>query len=150
MSFHTIQLSEILSTPRNQRAIAWLPHGKAFMILNRDHFVSDILPNYLGKSTKYTSFTRKLSRWKFQRVQCGPEEGAWIHEVSKLQNRANKTIDSHISTRHPISNLFWACVTELYTRRSFQHDTNEVCKTKETNKKNQGLSKVCPIEETTC
>ena len=75
------QLAEILSTPRNQRSIAWLPHGKSFMILDRQLFVTDILPNYLGKSTKYTSFTRKLSRWKFQRVQDGPEEGAWIHEV---------------------------------------------------------------------
>jgi len=73
-------LAEILSTPRNQRSIAWLPHGKSFMILDRQLFVTDILPNYLGKSTKYTSFTRKLSRWKFQRVQDGPEEGAWIHE----------------------------------------------------------------------
>ena len=75
------QLAEILSTPRNQRSIAWLPHGKSFMILDRQLFVTDILPNYLGKSTKYTSFTRKLSRWKFQRIQDGPEEGAWIHEV---------------------------------------------------------------------
>jgi hypothetical protein len=54
------------------------------MILDREQFVADILPNYLGKSTKYTSFTRKLSRWKFQRVQCGPEEGAWIHDVSAV------------------------------------------------------------------
>ena len=77
------QLAEILSTPRNQRSIAWLPHGKSFMILDRQLFVTDILPNYLGKSTKYTSFTRKLSQWKFQRIQDGPEEGAWIHEVRR-------------------------------------------------------------------
>ena len=65
------------------------------MILDRDLFVSDILPNYLGKSTKYTSFTRKLSRWKFQRVQCGPEEGAWIHEVSKMQEPSNRILQSY-------------------------------------------------------
>uniref|UniRef100_A0A6U5FFV3 HSF-type DNA-binding domain-containing protein n=1 Tax=Grammatophora oceanica TaxID=210454 RepID=A0A6U5FFV3_9STRA len=72
-------LRAILSDP-NLEAIQWLDHGKAFIIRDRSEFIERILPQYLGKATKYTSFTRKLSRWKFQRTQCGPEEGAWYNE----------------------------------------------------------------------
>ena len=75
------QLKEILSDPENQDAIAWLPHGKAFLVMDRTLFVQNVLPKYLGKATKYTSFTRKLTRWNFVRVASGPDEGAWFNKV---------------------------------------------------------------------
>lgn len=73
-------LKEILSDADNQDAISWLPHGKAFLVLDRKLFVQKVLPRYLGKATKYTSFTRKLSRWNFVRVGSGPDEGAWFNK----------------------------------------------------------------------
>lgn len=73
-------LKEILSDPENQDAIAWLPHGKAFLVMDRTLFVQNVLPRYLGKATKYTSFTRKLTRWNFVRVASGPDEGAWFNK----------------------------------------------------------------------
>jgi hypothetical protein len=76
-----MQLKEILSDADNQDAISWLPHGKAFLVLDRKLFVQKVLPRYLGKATKYTSFTRKLSRWNFVRVGSGPDEGAWFNKV---------------------------------------------------------------------
>ena len=79
------QLKDILVEEDNTDSIAWLPHGKSFMVLNRKKFVDQVLPRYLCKATKYTSFTRKLSRWNFIRVANGPDEGAWYNKVRTLQ-----------------------------------------------------------------
>jgi HSF-type DNA-binding len=76
-----IKLKEILSDPENKDAISWLPSGKSFLVLDRKIFVQKVLPKYLGKATKYTSFTRKLSRWNFVRISNGPDEGAWMNKV---------------------------------------------------------------------
>mmetsp|Transcript_30852 Transcript_30852/g.46815 ORF Transcript_30852/g.46815 Transcript_30852/m.46815 type:complete len:250 (+) Transcript_30852:169-918(+) len=73
------KLMEILSDASNNKAIAWLPHGKAFVILNREKLSNEVLPKYFRK-TKYTSFTRKLNRWNFARVNRGSELGAYYHE----------------------------------------------------------------------
>uniref|UniRef100_A0A7S1D3P4 HSF-type DNA-binding domain-containing protein n=1 Tax=Cyclophora tenuis TaxID=216820 RepID=A0A7S1D3P4_CYCTE len=70
---------EILCDRTNHDAIAWLPHGRAFIIVNRQKFANTVLPKYFRK-TKYTSFTRKLNRWNFTRVTRGPELGAYYHE----------------------------------------------------------------------
>lgn len=74
---------EILHTMVNdpsQEAIKWKDHGLSFIIQDRDDFVERILPQYLGQATKYTSFTRKLQRWKFIRIPGGPDEGSWFNE----------------------------------------------------------------------
>ena len=41
--------------------IYWLPHGKAFVIINRDVFAINVLPMFF-KATKYKSFQRKMNR----------------------------------------------------------------------------------------
>uniref|UniRef100_A0A7S1VXF6 HSF-type DNA-binding domain-containing protein n=1 Tax=Grammatophora oceanica TaxID=210454 RepID=A0A7S1VXF6_9STRA len=81
------RLMEILSEPSNYQAISWLPHGKAFIIVNRQKFANDVLPKYFRK-TKYTSFTRKLNRWNFTRVTRGPELGAYYHEFFQRGDEA--------------------------------------------------------------
>jgi hypothetical protein len=81
------RLMEILSEPFNIDAITWLPHGKAFIIINRQKFSDQILPKYFRK-TKFTSFTRKLNRWNFTRVTRGPELGAYYHEFFQRGNEA--------------------------------------------------------------
>lgn len=81
------RLMEILSEPSNADAITWLPHGEAFIIINRQKFSNQILPKYFRK-TKYTSFTRKLNRWNFTRVTRGPELGAYYHEFFQRGNEA--------------------------------------------------------------
>lgn len=59
--------------------IAWTPSGKAFEIRKPKQFVAEILPKYF-KSAKYSSFTRKLHRWNFQRHYRGDEAGAFYHK----------------------------------------------------------------------
>lgn len=81
------RLMEILSDPSNHDAISWLPHGRAFIIVNRQKFANMVLPKYFRK-TKYTSFTRKLNRWNFTRVTRGPELGAYYHEFFQCGKEA--------------------------------------------------------------
>lgn len=72
------RLMEMLSNEENSDIITWLPHGKAFLIIKRNKFYNEVLPKYF-KETKCTSFTRKLTRWGFNRVSRGPETGAYYH-----------------------------------------------------------------------
>jgi hypothetical protein len=76
------KLLEILETPEHSNILKWLPGGKAFVIIDKKRFASDILPTYL-KPSQFTSFTRKLCRWKFVRVPRGPFMGAYYHKLFK-------------------------------------------------------------------
>jgi HSF-type DNA-binding len=58
-----LQLMDILADERSKDSISWLPHGKAFILIDKKKLASTILPEYFGKSSKFTSFTRKLNRW---------------------------------------------------------------------------------------
>jgi HSF-type DNA-binding len=69
---------KVLSTTKHADVIAWTASGTAFEIRKPKQFVVDILPKYF-KSAKYSSFTRKLHRWNFQRHYRGEEAGAFYH-----------------------------------------------------------------------
>jgi len=79
------KLMEILGDKANENIITWLPHGKAFIVYQKEKFANDILPRYF-KETKYTSFTRKLNRWGFERINKGPEVGAYYHKFFQRSN----------------------------------------------------------------
>eukprot|EP00957_Ditylum_brightwellii_P123317 9402921-Ditylum_brightwellii.AAC.1 len=83
---------KILSTDGVEDMIAWLPHGHAFTIVNPTAFTSTLLPMYF-KKTKFTSFTRKLSRWGFVRYTKGLKSGAYHH---KWFQRDNKSLCLHM------------------------------------------------------
>ena len=74
------RLMEVLADEENHHAINWLPHGKSFMIVNREKFCDQVLPKICSRKSKYSSFTRKLSRWSFARVTRGPEIGSYFHK----------------------------------------------------------------------
>jgi hypothetical protein len=59
--------------------ISWLPDGKRFVIHDRHRFMAEILPTHF-ENCKYTSFTRRLKRWKFDRVSSGPDIGAYYNK----------------------------------------------------------------------
>ena len=46
--------------------VTWLPHGRAFIVLDKDKFLTDIIPVYFSQ-TKMRSFTRQLNLWGFKR-----------------------------------------------------------------------------------
>eukprot|EP00934_Nitzschia_sp_Nitz4_P004350 Nitzschia sp. Nitz4//scaffold18_size181773//161999//163555//NITZ4_001941-RA/size181773-processed-gene-0.29-mRNA-1//1//CDS//3329540089//4340//frame0 len=82
------QLMEVLCKPELSHIISWLPHGHGWIILDKQRFADDILPEYFGKKTKWTSFTRKLNRWSFTRVTRGSEVGAYYHPLFQRDNKA--------------------------------------------------------------
>ena len=76
ISFAVNDVSKIISDPKNYHIISWLPHGKGFSIHDKQRFATEILP-YHFEGAKFTSFTRRLKRWNFERVSRGPEMGAY-------------------------------------------------------------------------
>ena len=70
---------EILEDEEYSDVISWLPHGRGFVIFKKKAFEEKILPKHFNKQSKYSSFTRKLNRWRFVRVTRGPESGAYYH-----------------------------------------------------------------------
>lgn len=61
---------------------AWLSHGRAFKIYDREMFESKILPRFFGMKN-YSSFARQCSIYKFRRLTngSGPESSrAYYHE----------------------------------------------------------------------
>jgi hypothetical protein len=80
-------LLEILETQEHSDILKWLPGGKAFIIVDKKRFGSEDLPAFL-KQTQFTSFTRKLCRWKFVRVPRGPFTGAYYHKLFRRDHPA--------------------------------------------------------------
>lgn len=76
---------EILDKEDLSEIVAWLPHGKAFILVNKRRFAKEVLGDYFKRS-KFSSFTRKLNRWGFQRVTRGPDTGAYFHPLFQRNN----------------------------------------------------------------
>lgn len=81
------KLFDLLQVGFHSDVVKWLPGGTAFIVVDKRRFTNEILPNYF-KDSQYTSFTRKLSRWKFTRVSRGPYIGAYYHKHFRSDNRA--------------------------------------------------------------
>lgn len=62
----------------DERAVAWLPDGKSFVIVNPDVFVNEVLRGDF-KQAKYASFVRKLHRWGFTRLTSGTGTDCFHH-----------------------------------------------------------------------
>ena len=75
-------LFDVLSRKEYGHIISWLPHGRGFVIHDKNRFADMILPRYFD-GAKYTSFTRRLKRWNFARVSRGPELGAYYNKMFK-------------------------------------------------------------------
>jgi hypothetical protein len=58
--------------------VSWVKNGKAFKVHDHRRFVASVLPFYFNQS-KYESFRRQLSHYKFQRVARGPDRGVISH-----------------------------------------------------------------------
>ena len=59
--------------------VSWLPHGKSFVIRDREEFVRRVLPKYF-KQTRFSSFQRQLNLYGFVRVErSGPDHKSYYH-----------------------------------------------------------------------
>jgi hypothetical protein len=59
--------------------ICWTHDGLTFVVKKPSLLVSEVLPNYF-KEVKYSSFTRKLHRWGFNKILRGKELSAYFHK----------------------------------------------------------------------
>lgn len=59
----------------------FLPHGRAFIIWDKERFAKEVLPLHFKNMHRYDSFARQLQLWGFQRVTSGIDEGAYYHSL---------------------------------------------------------------------
>lgn len=71
-------LFAILSNTDHSSIIEWLPHGRSFVILNRDEFAKRVLPVYFRHSN-LTSFNRQLNGYGFDEIKIGPNKKSYFH-----------------------------------------------------------------------
>jgi hypothetical protein len=75
-----LKLHMILSNPEFQHIIAWLPHGRAWRILQQKAFEQRVIPLFF-RHGRYSSFARQVNGWGFMRITHGSDFGSYYHEV---------------------------------------------------------------------
>lgn len=77
-----LKLHQLLNTVHEEGLdwiVSWSPQGNGFKVHNVKEFVSEILPRFFMRQTKYKSFQRQLNTWDFDRITKGPLVGAYVH-----------------------------------------------------------------------
>jgi hypothetical protein len=74
--------------------VSWLPSGDAFKVHNPNMFVTDIMPRYFTKQTKYKSFQTLLGHWGFRSVRFGTGHCGYKHACFV---RDNPSLCHHMS-----------------------------------------------------
>lgn len=75
------KLHRILSSQQFRHVITWLPHGRAWKILDQEVFEEQVIPLFF-KHGHYSSFARQVNGWGFRRIHNGNDTSAYYHEVS--------------------------------------------------------------------
>jgi len=104
------KLMQILDDDGYPDIIQWLPHGRGFIISDRSRFAEEVLPKYFPKKSKFSSFNRKLNRWKFVKQMQGRKKASYFHPLFIRGNRAGcmqmcpepQTPGSEIPTDTPV------------------------------------------------
>jgi len=88
------RLMNILDIDNGQfkHILCWLPHGRAFVILDPDALEKEILPRFF-KSRYFKSFLRQLSIWEFNRssISGTNESSSWKKKKSNAEKISAKT-----------------------------------------------------------
>jgi hypothetical protein len=123
-----IILHDVVSDPSTDDCIHWLPCGELFLICNKKKFAKKLLSKFPGNGV-FTSFTRRLKRWGFERIASGPQIGAYKNEnfvrgdkesAKKIKYMALKPL-SMLVTRRNIVNL--QTVKDLTSLETFMSGT---------------------------
>ena len=74
------RLYELVSAECGSGIVRWAANGKAFLILDEERMVRELLPKYEFKATKLTSLQRNLNMYGFVRLAAkGEPGGAYAH-----------------------------------------------------------------------
>jgi HSF-type DNA-binding len=69
--------------------LSWLPHGRAFLVNDKERFVTEVLPLFFQLQKEYASFQRQLNIYGFMRLtKSGPDQNAYYHPLF-LRGRPN-------------------------------------------------------------
>ena len=60
------KLHLLLSNEQYSHIISWMPHGRAWKVIDKKLFMEEAAPVFFGQS-KFASFQRQLSMWEFKR-----------------------------------------------------------------------------------
>ncbi len=71
---------DVLEREDMESIITWMPHGRAFIVLQPQQLRDIVLPRFF-KQTKFMSFTRQLNLWGFKRITKGVDSGAYYHAL---------------------------------------------------------------------
>lgn len=71
---------DILDDGRYNAIISWLPTGDGFIIHDKKRFSEEVMPVFF-KQSQYSSFVRRMSRWKFALVREGHKKAKFFHPL---------------------------------------------------------------------
>ena len=75
----------ILSDPKNEKAITWLPDGCSWKVLDQKRLKNEVLPHYFDHNN-YTSFMRQVNAYGFQRKSGDKCDSIYYHKVINCNN----------------------------------------------------------------
>jgi hypothetical protein len=79
----------------NEHIVSFTPSGHAFLVHKPNEFMRDIAPKYF-RQKKFSSFTRQLNMYGFEKLNHGSDKGAFSH--ANFQ-RGEPELCSHIVAR---------------------------------------------------
>lgn len=91
-------LHKILDNENYIHIISWQPHGRAFIIRDWSLFQQFITPKYFPRTKKVASLKRQFNLYGFERLSCGPDQGAYYHEAF-LRGMPELTLRSMVRKR---------------------------------------------------
>mmetsp|Transcript_13978 Transcript_13978/g.21317 ORF Transcript_13978/g.21317 Transcript_13978/m.21317 type:complete len:192 (+) Transcript_13978:50-625(+) len=101
------KLMELMSNPSNADVITWLPHGKAFAILNRKKFTDHVLSNVTCCKAKSKYLLIKLlQQWGFIQLKSSSTRGVIYFHKYFQRDRALLCARMHKSNQS-IFSLAW-------------------------------------------
>ncbi len=76
---------EMLNNENISDIISWTPDGESFTIHDKKRFSSEVLPFYFKGQIKFSSFTRRVNRWKFIMVasESSKSKSVYHHPLFK-------------------------------------------------------------------
>jgi HSF-type DNA-binding len=73
------RMLEAVEGTNHSLIVRWLPHGRAFVVLDKTRFETEVLPLYFPQQSRYASFQRQLNIYGFLR-QTRDDDG-YYHEL---------------------------------------------------------------------
>merc|ERR1712187_277215 len=74
---------QLIDDEKNREFVKWSNTGRSFIIINKDKFAKEVLPNYF-KHNKINSFIRQLNNFGFKKL-TGLQEGSMRYTNNSLE-----------------------------------------------------------------